>query len=167
MRLLVRRCLDRSHRLEEYVETWQIDHKEAMYACDLEELVSECLQLESLLRRAWSLTTERLFDEGVKSYHVFAGEEVVRAAISRTVRMFKIVSKLLEGAERAGYSIDGSGKFGDANRAMESLEKDVEADWSPMDSQQMRESISAFERGEVQSAEDLLCELQGDGAKTN
>lgn len=37
MSLLVRRCLNRTHLLEQLVETWQIDHKEAMHARDLEE----------------------------------------------------------------------------------------------------------------------------------
>ncbi len=167
MSLLVRRCLNRSHQLEQYVETWQIDHKGAVYAGDLEELVEECLEIAPLLRRAWDRAVERLFDEGERSEKVFAGEEVIRGAISRVVRVFGISAKLIESAERAGFSIDGVGRFRDGLRDLERLEQEAENQWPPMDSQQMRDSLAAYQRGDYQSAADVLRELQGDCARTD
>lgn len=165
MSLLVRRCLSRSHLLEEFVETWQIDHKEAIYARDLDELVSECLELAVLLGRAWRSTVERLFDERERSDRVFASEEVIKGAIRRTVGIFKNVRKLIDEAERKGYSIDASPQFRAAALDVEQLEKETDEQWPPMDSELIRESREAFNQGEYQSAADLLHELQGGGAK--
>ena len=167
MSLLARRCLNRSHQLEEYVETWQIDHKDSVYAHDLEELVKECLELTPLLRRAWDSTVERLFDETARSDRVFTGEEVIRGAISRALKVFLRVAQLLEAAERAGFSIENAAGFKDGRHALEQLERDAEKEWPPLDSGQITDSLEAYKRGDFKSAEDMLGELQGSSTRAD
>ena len=164
MSLLVRRCRNRSNQLEQYVETWHIDHKAAMYACDLEQLVQECLELAPLLRQAWDCAVERLFDKSERSERVFAEEEAIRQVISRAPQVFRKISNLIDDAEREGYAIDGAEKFREGLRDLELLEKEVESQWPLPDAQQMREAVGAYKRGEYKSAEDILLESQGDGA---
>ena len=160
MSLLVRRCLSRSHQLEEYVDDWQIDHKEAMDTLDWEELVKECLELASLLQRAWHATFERAADEQDRCDRVLAGEQIIRGAINRTVRMFSLIGNLVEAARRTGRFLEGAEEFLEALRNVKLMEKQAERDGQPFAYQPMEESLAAFGRGEVQSAEDMLRELR-------
>ncbi|HBI42237.1 MAG TPA: hypothetical protein DDY78_05175 [Planctomycetales bacterium] len=167
MSLLARRCLDRSHQLEGYVETWQIDHKEAMQVCDLEELVKECLELAPLLRRAWGGATDVSFDENVKNESLFVGEELIRVAINRAALAFRKISRLIETSEQAGYAIANAEKFRDAVRDMEALEKEAENECAPLNTQQMDEALADYKRGDFKLAGDMLRELQGSGASSD
>jgi len=167
MSLLLRRCKNRSHQLEEYLETWQIDHQNALYVCDLEQLVQDCLQLMPLLRQAWDHTVERLFDKSKPSEMVFVEEQTVRRVVSMVSQLCRRVSGLIDEAEQAGYSVDATEAFRGELRDLVFLEKEIESQWPPTNSQHIRESLDAYGRGEYQSAEDMLREAQGNGAETH
>jgi hypothetical protein len=167
MSLLARRCLDRSHQLEGYIETWQIDHKEAMPVCDLEELVKECLDLAPLLRRAWGCATDLSFDENVTNESLFVGEDLIRVAIHRAALAFRNISRLIETSEQAVYTIANSEMFRDAVRDVEALEKEAENECAPLDTQQMGEALADYKRGDFQLAGDMLRELQGSSASSD
>ena len=51
MNIVVRRYLDRSRLAQGLLEDWQIEHKEAMFATDVEELVEECSSSSTPPRR--------------------------------------------------------------------------------------------------------------------
>jgi hypothetical protein len=167
MDLLARRCRDRSNQLESYVDTWQIDHKEAMQVCDLEELIKECLELVPLLRRAWDRASELSFDAKVKSELLFVAEDLIRVAIDRTTITLRKISRLIETFERAEYTIVGAKELRDAVCDVEILDKEAESRCSPFDARQAEESLAAYASGDYKSAEGLLHELQGNGPSAN
>jgi hypothetical protein len=164
MSLLVRRCLNRTHLVEQLVESWQYDHNEAMRARDLEELATECLDLAKLGRRAWKCLRAQMFDKNVSSAKVFAAEDMLKPATQRIRDVFKVVGKLIASAERAGYQIEGSAEFAQASKDLELLRQEIEQQFPDPDPQMMADSKAAFLRGEYQTAEELLHELQGGSA---
>jgi hypothetical protein len=163
MSLAARRYLNRTHLVEQLTENWQFDHVEAMGARDLEELVEECLELDKLSKRAWKALVTLLFDPAEKSDKVFAGEALVRSAISRTIKVFRFVQKLIEDAESGGYTIAGAADFRKSFKEVLMLQKEIAEKWPTIDSGMIEESMAAYRRGEFQLAEDVLNELEEGG----
>lgn len=149
MSILVQRYLGRSRFFQELVEDWQLHHREAMLALDLEELIPECLDLARLSRRTWDWLLECLFDDKHKCDRVFASEGLVKDAIHRTVYLFKNVGLFISKSEKNGFLVEGANEFRQALADMERLEKETED--PSIDSRLIDESLAAYQRGEYQT----------------
>jgi hypothetical protein len=167
LNLLVRRYLNRTHLVEQLVENWQLDHKEAMAARDLEELVSECVDLAALGRRAWRMLLSRMFDAQERSDRVFAAEDLIKSVIHRTAGIFAVIGKSIKDVERFGYVVEGATEFQKATHDVKQLETETAEPWPPIDPKLAQESLEAYKRGDYRLAEDILHELQGGGAQAD
>ncbi|HYV38142.1 MAG TPA: hypothetical protein VE988_20825 [Gemmataceae bacterium] len=166
MSLLVRRCLNHAHLLEQLVETWQFDHQADMCAHDLGELVSECLDQAQLCRRAWKSLLKKTFDEREPDDKIFAAEEAVKVSVQRAASAFKLIQKLVEFAEQDGKVVERAAEFKQAAHDLEALAKEVDQRLT-FDPKMFEESLAAFKRGEYVLIEDLIHELQGGSAKAD
>lgn len=156
MSILARRCLGRSRFVEELVENWQIEHRQAMFARDVEELVSECLQLGELILHGCKSLVERLFDEQIDD--IDAAGEMMRSSITRTLRTFQIVEEEVGKAECKGYNIEKSSSFRKVARELHQVQAELETTWPSVDADLIEKSQAAYRKGEYQKAEELLGE---------
>ena len=68
MSILINRCSRRAHLAEELVEAALLaDHRDAMRACDAEELVMESLELSKLFIHATGNVINHLYDEKIEN----------------------------------------------------------------------------------------------------
>ena len=165
MSILVRRCLSRSYLVEELVENWQLDHQEALLAGDVEELVSECLELSNLLKRAWRNLIKQLLDEQVDDLDK-AGRMML-AAVRKSEKVLQVVQGQIAEATRRGHPIETSGELQKAIGETHQLAAEIAAKWPATDHQMIAESLAAYKRGDYQFAGDLLNALPGCGSEAN
>jgi hypothetical protein len=165
MSVLIRRCVKRSYLVEELVETWQIEHSQAMFARDLEELVQECLELSGLLTKGWQSAVHVLFDEQFDDLDTIG--KMLKVAIDKSIGVFRKVEDLISEAIRKHYDIEGAEAFRRAVSDTVAMKKEVEKQWPAVNHRMIQESIAAYSRGDYQTAEDMLYGLEGHRPENN
>ena len=163
MGMLVSRCVRRSRLVQELAEDWQINHREAMFARDLDELLAECVDLGRLLSHCWKQMFNLLFSEQIDDVDR-AGKSLL-SATERSLTVFDKVKGFLAAAKQRGFEIDGDGSFIETVSVVGELKTEMIRQWPSIDDGMMRESLLCYERGEYQSTEELLHGLQDKGSK--
>jgi hypothetical protein len=163
MSILVRRCLGRSRLVEELVENWQIEHKQAMFAGDMEELVVEFIALGELIQHGWESMIDRLFDEKIDN--IDAAGDMMRAAISRTLKVSTKLEEFVGLAEQMQNPIDKAHSFRSVVRNLQHIDAEVKKRWPTVNARMLNDSLAAYERGEFRTTEDLLGDTQDCGSK--
>jgi hypothetical protein len=158
MSVLIRRCLGRSRMVEELVENWQIDHQQAMFARDIEELIVECIELAELVRRGRTWLADELFDEKIDN--IDKAGEMLRTAISKALLAYDRVQKTVEAAEQMQFTIDNARQFRAVVRELRDIEDEVKKTWPTVNRQMVNDSLAAYARGEFRTTEDLLGDTQ-------
>src|SRR5437762_13720763 len=95
--ILVRRYLGRSRYVEELFEDWQIAYQKAQLSWDVQDLVTECIELGLFAKKTWDFLAEKLFNEDAVLDHDTVGESM-SIALEKTLQVFtKVegVTKLL------------------------------------------------------------------------
>jgi len=165
MHLLVRRCLRRSYLVEEFVETWQIEHSEAMLAFDLDEIVHECLDLGKLLQYVWPRLLKLLFNEQIDDIETTG--RVFQSAMERALRVFSRVQGLVAYVKEKGYPLGESEELDKIAMVSKQLVTDFQERWPLFSQKMLLSSLAAFKKGEYQTTEDILNGLQSRSAKAH
>jgi hypothetical protein len=147
--------------IEDAVEEWKRDHDGAVDAGDTEDLVAITLELHAHLRdwvrEAWGA--------------LFAGEpiNVQETGDSLAKWLGKAVAELLpdvkaciDADERRGHTIEASNAFATAAQELWQLHDDVQRRWPRIDPREVEVARAEIARGEFQTGEEILRELQGD-----
>jgi hypothetical protein len=156
--IVVRRYLGRSRLAEELVEDVLIaEHRSAMFAREVEELVNECIELEKMSKGTWEYVLDLLFSEEQPDDFDELGKSM-KTATSKTVEVFGQVGKLIEEAKTQKRAIKNSADFWIARQEMERIQADIEEKFPPLNEQMIQASLEAFKQGEFVTLEDLLRE---------
>jgi hypothetical protein len=158
MNLSVRRYLGRSRFVEELVENWQLEHERAMFAKDVEELVSECIELGELTKHAWKSALDQLFDEKVE--YIDKAGKMLESSISKTLCVFDKISGLIKEAKRKGFEIEGSANFEETVRATVQVKAELARDWPWFDTAVAEEALADYRRGDYQTIEEIRRDTQ-------
>src|SRR5207244_10399260 len=135
----------RAKLVEELVEDWQIRHREAMIARDLEELVQESVELGKLLNRGWSVLINRLFDEDVDD--IDAAGKTMHLAVDVTQEVFKQIQARIQVANRKQYDIQGAEEFSKALESTRELKAEVSKKWPYVNHRMIRDSMAGYNGG--------------------
>jgi hypothetical protein len=154
MSVLYKRCIHRARLADQLLEDWEIDSRDAEFAKDVDEFVNEMLELEKLLRHAWSILVGRLFSEQIDNIEKEKG--VFSMALDLTLAVFDKVASNVERAHMKGYAVEGSDDFAIALNNLRSLKTEVGETLPSANRKMMEAAMAAYKRGEYQSAEDLM-----------
>ena len=117
----------RVQAVTEAVELWQIDHEEARFVHDVEELVRETTSLlEPVMRIA------EPFKTGIRT--VADRELLVEAhnvgwLLTKTSDVFSSVRSSIEDAGRLGHTVEGADQFNRAEREIDRLQYHISRTW--------------------------------------
>lgn len=163
MNFLMNRCRRRTHLTEELVEeVWQQNHRDVMFAFDVEDAISECLELGQLLHHAWDNALDHLYAEEIDDVDgLFA---VMTATVARAIDTLKRMQELARLVVKNGYELGHSGELDACISELERLQHGIEERWPKADQQMIAESLAAYHRGEYQTAEELMSDSQNRGA---
>jgi hypothetical protein len=161
MSLAVRRCLRRSHLVEELVEAWQIDHRDAMAARDLEELIQECLELKDLCEHAWNGILHHLFNEQTDDIEA-VGKMMLTALEKGEIVFSNLITQVLE-TKAKGYEVDRAGELEQGLCRIQQLKADYRKQWPSVDYAMVKDAREAYLRGDYRFAEDILHDLENGG----
>jgi len=147
------------------VEYWQTEHKDAMVACDVEELVSECLELDDLVQHAWKSLSDLLFDGKIDDVETIGDK--MRMALAKTQNALSLVNDAVSAAESRGHNIAKAEDFRTIRQRMDLVAEEFKETWPTANPQLAQQSLAAYRRGEYQGTENLLRKAQGFGSQTD
>lgn len=158
--VIVRKCLGSARCAETLVEDFLIgEHRIAMFALTVQDLVTECLELEKESKNAWNYVLGMLFSDA----HTNDIDELgctMKIATSKLAYVYGCVEELVKRAEKQGHEINSSVDLTLARREIQKINEDAELKFPPVNERMVKESLEAFRRGEHESPEDLLRESQ-------
>jgi len=161
MSILVRRYLERSRLAQGMVEDWQLEHRQAMVANDVEEFAQECIELAALTKRAWSVLLVDLFDDArCNDPQLDELCAIMKNALARTRIVFDAVQASIAQAQAKGYGIANADEMHSALRDIRKIEAEVAKMLPSVNVEMIEKYRQAIERGEFCTAEDLLRETQ-------
>lgn len=165
MSILANRCLRGTYLVEELLEDWEIRHRKAMLAGDLEELVQECLDLSGLISRAWRGTRDDLF--AGRLYDIDAAGKTMQIVFERSLNAFNKLVNLIAEARPCTGDIHRSDELFKAVQQVNELKAEWSKDWPLVNYELIAQSKAAYERGEYLLAEDMLNGLENSCAKAD
>src|SRR5437899_8253733 len=127
MSLLISLCLKRSAVVEELVEHWQIDHRDAMLAYDVEELCGESVEVCKLCAHMWTQLVGSLLDCKIPNT-----EETGRAAlkaIDATLRAATSILRCVADAQGRGFEIKGAARLQSSVHNLEAIREKLMKKW--------------------------------------
>jgi hypothetical protein len=145
--------------VEDAVEAWKAEHDDAMGVRMFEDVVRECLAAHTLFRDMQKERWEKLFAGKISEVQT-TGENLIKT-FETSLLVYSLVEECLLRVKRAGFRVNGEEEFEKAFPELRSAAADFKSRWPFVDLKQIEESRAAFARGESQSVEEILGELQG------
>jgi|ERR1043165_4731151 hypothetical protein len=161
--VVVKRYLRRSGLAKELADELIAEHKTAMIARNVEELVAECLQVEQLCKNSWQYVLGMLFSDEYTNDVDDLGQSMKMATL-RLLDTLKGVEQMAEKARELGHTITDATDLSLAYREIERIKEDMERKFPPVNPRMISESLEAYHRGECQSPEELLRESRAEGS---
>ena len=155
MVIFVRRYMRRSQLALDLVEEWKVNHDHAMFALDIQEWVSECIDLGDLTKHVWSLFRELLMKDPNAAVIDESGR-VIQAAVQRTLAIFEAVNELVQDASRKGFALQEVADFELARHETRAIMDKIKVVFMEPDPKMIEESLAAYKRGEYYTSEELL-----------
>jgi hypothetical protein len=156
--VVIRRYLERSRLAETLVEDVLVEHRSAMFAQDVEELVLECLELEKMSKRAWDYVLDILFSDRANETDDLGN--MMKMAVAKISVVFDRVNQLIEESKRSGHTPKDAADFLIARQDIQKIGQDVEKKFPPIDYKKIELAREAFHRGECIDVEEMLREAQ-------
>jgi hypothetical protein len=151
-------CEARLHGISTAAGLWKRDHQEAMKVRDVEDLVRECLGAHDLLtdlyQEAWHLLLHNELTD------VQAEGRFLELLLHRAERTWITIQERIHWAQGQGYSIDRSAELDQAIESGQRMSRTVSQRWPFIDPQQIEQARAELTRGEFQTVEEILGELQ-------
>jgi hypothetical protein len=161
MSVFVDHYLSRTRAAEHLVEDWKNKHDQAMFAMDVEEMVRECVNLDALCRHAWK-TLWQLIRRDPNGAAVDEAKEPIQEALAKTQQVLHSVEGLVAEAKGKGLTISSAEELLGVARTVREISAKVKIVYPNPNWEQIRISQAEFERGEYQTIEELLREVQGE-----
>jgi hypothetical protein len=155
-------CRGRTRAIEEAAEAWKKDHADAQFACDVDFLARECVELAGVASAVHSEARRSLF-EG-RFPNVDATGRALLELLEASVRATASTAECAAEIGRLGYAVEEPQAFAKATADLRRLRQEVADQWPFVDAVLVNESRAAFDRGDYRAAGDVLHELQNGSA---
>ena len=145
--------------VEEAVESWKTDHDAAMAACDLEEIIRICLDVNARVEE-WARV---LWDKGFQG-KISNPEESGKTLLKVLKSGIEAWQALVEGVEdytAQGYVLENAGQVPAALNRVRALHDDFAARWPFVRKEDVERGAGEIAAGKCVTGGDLLRELQG------
>jgi hypothetical protein len=158
MRNYIRRVRDSN----EMAEQWKIDHRNAMFAYEVEFFINDWIGIAAQVQAIADRFRRLASADQVKDY--FSETAAVLMMIQTTRKNCRVGRDLAAQAQGQGYTVRRSDDLEDAIDGLECLNDDVRESWPTIDEATLDLSRMNYEAGNSQTAEEILNELQGSGS---
>lgn len=152
----------RNRYVEDLIEPWKADHEYAMRVYDLEDAIRSCLRVVPIIEGWRNALRSDLHGRKLPDPDR-AGREFLKA-IKATLGLFQDLREAVTRAE-VSCSVEGSQELVQAESNLKRIAQEFSARWPLIDPKRWAESEAAYQRGEYQSVEEILNELQGGSPK--
>ncbi len=141
-------CLARSRLRadEETVESWKAEHREAVLARDVEDIVLACLDYPGLMARLWNSALPRIRDHQITDLQQ-AGE-ALGGLFDGTLDFLGSLRQWTREFEAAGHNVQGARELDRVIEQLQEMKKDVLAHWPWFSEKDVEEARAAHARGE-------------------
>ncbi len=118
--------------LADTYEKWKADHEEALEACDLEEIVADCVRLATDTERAWN-SLHAVLNTGVR-FDVEDIGKFVDGMFTRATGLFgSVLSLTSKFVRETGHGIAGVSSLEAATTTLRDLQQRVMGNWPKKD----------------------------------
>lgn len=148
--------------VEDALESWKVDHEEAMGVCDLEEVIRVCLQVQSAVAEMVKLMWKKGFSGEIRD-----PEEVgqyVRKALDAGVLAWSAIREGAEECAAAGYDVEGANGIPAALAEVTAARDDFARRWPFFRRGGMERGAKEIAEGRFITGEELLRELHSQGS---
>jgi len=156
MSVLADCCQKRSFLVQELYEHWEAEHREAMQACDAEDLCGEYLDVARLMNRWWARLSDDFFRTGLSD--LSGPGRLFLSASRRMARLGGLIHELAVSFRARNYTVEGSDDVKLAAVELDKLAAQAAEYWKPWDPKDSDAAHAAYLRGEYDDVEDLLRE---------
>ena len=147
--------------VEEALETWKVDHDEAMGVCDLEEVICVLLRLQpnvlKLVRVVWEKGSSGKIDDPQEI------GQLMLTALNAAVKAWQLIEKSAAECAKAGYDVNGSEHSPSALATVTAARDDFAGRWPLYRTEDAERGAKEIAAGKFVTGEELLRELQGQG----
>jgi hypothetical protein len=138
--------------VEETLESWKRDHREAMEVRDLEYMINACLYLQECLGELIAEAWQAGFSGKMRASQVLG--QFLIAALDASVQTWEVIANWLQDCRARGYEVDNEAAVPQALEAARKLHQDFAQRWPlfrPEDLERGRDQIA---RGECIATEE-------------
>jgi hypothetical protein len=146
------------HSPERLTEEWKLRHSEAMFVCDVQDLVQLCVVLTSSCDAVWRSAQKTLFENRSIDYQDYGKK--IEFAFDAAIRAFGSVRSCIDIAVNQGCSIDNRTDFDDAENRVKLSKEHFFSRWPWIDKGVVKVSEGQYTNGEYQSLDEFLNEVQ-------
>jgi hypothetical protein len=159
--LLFRVLRSRTEAVQAAVQSWPVGAADARVLLDLEDAVRECLTLPGTLKQFWNTVFRRLADGQIPLEDLDDLRDAVERRFDDALDLVRAVRQRSQELTHNGAPGDRASEFAAAEEELQRMKHFIFEHWSRFDAKDAEESLAAIARGEYQTTEEILRELQG------
>lgn len=158
MRICVKRYLHRSRVVEHLIEDWKAGQIQPAGASCLAAIVAECIDVVAFCLQSWEYIQELLRTDP-NGDAIDAVGKIMKSELPRTLAALDSVQELI--GKMTSSPIKDATAFEAAANQIRAVHAKVEMVFPELNKEMAEESLAEFTRGEYQTVEELIREIQG------
>jgi hypothetical protein len=143
----------------EEAEQWQIDHRNAMFACDVDQVLGEAVRALSFVLDAWARTKRAAAVGQVPNF--YASHDAFARVFREGVSLCELVEPMVSRAKELEYDLEHEREFHEAAERIAVEQVEVDSQLPTFNRELMERSRKDDAEGRTRSVEELLDEFQG------
>ncbi|MBI2807102.1 MAG: hypothetical protein HYX68_19145 [Planctomycetes bacterium] len=160
MNICVWRYLHRSRVIEQLIDDWKNQRIPGPVNALLMATIQECIDVGALCDQTWQTVYELLHTDP-NGEEIYELGNMVKPELAKTLAAFEWISERITEANGVGTPITGASEFAAAASQVRELITRIEMVFPELNEAMAAESLAAFERGDYQTIEELIREVQG------
>lgn len=145
--------------LAETVEAWKAEHREAMIARDVEDMVRVCLDFPAMLTRIYGSAWDRIRANELEDY--MKTGEALQDLVRDTTELLHSIRVLAHGFVEAGHSLEGTSQLEDVLARLEDLRQEINRCWPWFSQEEIDAGRADQARGEFLDLDKAFAQIAG------
>jgi hypothetical protein len=151
---------DVSEKWEQQSEQWQIDHHNAMFACDVDQALGEVVRALSFVHDVWERAKRSATARQLPDY--YAARDFFAKLFRDTQALCDDVEPMVARVKDLSYSLEYAQDFEDAAHRLAAEQAEIDAHLPRFNRGLMEQSRKDDAEGRTKTVEELLDEFQGE-----
>jgi hypothetical protein len=145
--------------MAETVEAWKAEHREAMIARDVEEMVRASLDYPTMMTRLYDSAWNRILANELEDY--LKTGEALQDLLSQTVELLHSIRALARSFVEAGHPIERMNQLEDALARLENLKHEIIQCWPWFSQEDIDAGRAEHARGECLELDEAFAQIAG------